>query len=122
MEANNGSTLHALQKLNEEVMDTYKFATLTFEHDIYQTNHVNTRLESRRILENRGYIRVFSDVNNKGRNPFEDWYVHPDLVDMTFVQEVIAKNEHNYKPNVPAVASFMESPVQQSINWQDIEY
>ena len=50
LEANNGSTLNTLKKLNSEVMDKHKFATITFEHDIYHTNYLNTRLESRKIL------------------------------------------------------------------------
>ena len=82
LEVSNRSTLTVLEKLNSEVMCTYKFATVTFEHDIYCGNHYNTRTLSREIFENRGYVRVFSDVSNGG-NAFEDWYVHPELVDMT---------------------------------------
>ena len=47
LEVNNGSTLKTLEKLNNEVFDTYKFATVTFEHDIYHTNFNNTREKSR---------------------------------------------------------------------------
>lgn len=122
LEANNGSTLDTLKKLNSEVMDKHKFATITFEHDIYHTNYLNTRLESRKIFEDRGYVRVFSDVNNGGTNPYEDWYIHPDLVDNRLVNTLIEKNEHKYKSNVKAHKYFDESPVNKSINWQDIEY
>jgi len=59
LEVKNGSTLNTLKKLNLEVMDKHKFATITFEHDIYHTNYLNTRLESRKIFEDRGYVRVF---------------------------------------------------------------
>ena len=122
LEVHDGSTLNTLKKLNVEVMDKYKFATITFEHDIYNSNHLNTRLESRNIFENRGYIRVFSDVNCRGIHPYEDWYIHPDLLDMKLVNEVINKNEKNYKTNVPGSNLFNESPVHKSINWEDIEY
>jgi len=47
LEVNNGSTLKTLEKLNNEVFDTYKFSTVTFEHDIYHTNFNNTREKSR---------------------------------------------------------------------------
>ena len=87
LEVSNNSTLMTLEKLNEQVMDTYKFATVTFEHDIYTGDHFNTRNKSREIFENRGYIRVFSDVSN-GHNPYEDWYVHPDLVDMEYINKI----------------------------------
>lgn len=122
IEANLGTTLNTLNKLNLEVMDKHKFATITFEHDIYNTNCLNTRIESRKIFETRGYIRIFSDINNKGENPFEDWYVHPDLVDMELVNELINKNKKNYKTKVKAGKYFKESLVNESINWQDIEY
>jgi len=122
LEVNNGSTLNTLRKLNDEVMDKYKFGTVTFEHDIYHTNYLNTRLVSRNIFENKGYIKVFSDINNAGGNPYEDWYIHPDLVDMKLVNEIIKKNEKNYKTNVSQHKYFSDSLVNKSINWQDIEY
>lgn len=122
LEVNNGSTLNTLKKLNSEVMDKHKFATITFEHDIYHTNYLNTRLASRKIFEDRGYVRIFSDVNYCGKNPYEDWYIHPDLVDSELVNNLIKKNEQTYKSNVKAWRYFDESPVNKSINWQDIEY
>ena len=122
LEANNGSTLYTLKKLNSEVMDKHKFATITFEHDIYHTNYLNTRLASRKIFEDRGYVRVFSDINNQGSCPYEDWYIHPDLVDSELVNNLIKKNEQKYKSNIKAHRYFEESPVNKSINWQDIEY
>lgn len=122
LEVNNGSTLKTLKKLNEEVMDTYKFATITFEHDIYHSNYLNTRLESREIFEKRGYVRVFSDINNGDAFPYEDWYVHPELVDMELVNNLIEKNEKNYKSNINPQKHFEESPVNKSIHWKDIEY
>jgi hypothetical protein len=122
LEVYNGSTLNTLNKLNSDVMDKYKFATVTFEHDIYRTNYLNTRLESRKIFENRGYVRIFSDINNSGVNPYEDWYIHPDLVDSELVNTLINKNEKNYISNVKVDHYFNESPVNKSINFQDIEY
>jgi len=113
LEANNGSTIETLQKLDNEIFDTYKFATVTFEHDIYHTNFGNTRLESRNIFKKRGYVCVFADINNGGEYPYEDWYVHPDLVDMNYVNSLIENNKTNY----------MNHPVTgKTINWQDIQY
>ena len=113
LEANNGSTLKTLQKLDNEIFDTYKFATVTFEHDIYSTNFANTRLESRNIFSKRGYICVFEDINNRGVNPYEDWYVHPDLVDMNYVNNLIENNKTYYVNH---------SITKKTINWQDIQY
>ena len=91
LEANNGSTLKTLQKLDNEIFDTYKFATVTFEHDIYSGNFYNTRTLSRDIFDSRGYIRVFPDVQATPFDriyPFEDWYLHPDLIDINYINNI----------------------------------
>ena len=113
LEVDNGSTINTLQKLDNEIFDTYKFATVTFEHDIYNSNFDNTRLKSRDIFLKRGYICVFEDINNKGVNPYEDWYVHPDLVDMNYVNNLIENNKKNYV-NHPITGK--------TINWENIQY
>lgn len=112
LDVDNGSTLRTLQKLDNEIFDTYKFATVTFEHDRYHSNDSNTRETSREIFEKRGYIRVFGDINNEG-NPYEDWYVHPDLVDMTYVNTLIENNKNKY------TSHFLTGT---TINWCDIQY
>jgi|UniRef100_A0A6C0CBV8 hypothetical protein len=113
LEVTNGSTMETLQKLDNEILDTYKFATVTFEHDIYHTNFANTRLESRKIFKKRGYICIFEDINNRGVNPYEDWYVHPDLVNMEYVNKLIENNKSKYVNHHITV---------KTINWQDIQY
>ena len=109
----NKSTIDTLIKLDNEIFDIYKFATITFEHDIYQGNHFNTRMISRDIFKKRGYVCVFEDISNRDMNnntinPFEDWYVHPDLVDMNYINNLIDINKNNYDNNV--------------IEWQNIQY
>jgi len=112
LEANNGSTIKTLQKLDNELFNTYKFAVVTFEHDIYHTNFDNTRLKSREIFARRGYRCVFEDINDN-HNPYEDWYVHPDLVDMNYVTSLIETNKKNY----------VEHPLTgKTINWNSIQY
>jgi len=109
---NNGSTIKTLEKLDNEIFDTYKFATITFEHDIYTSNFDNTRLKSRDIFKKRGYVCVFEDISNCG-NPYEDWYVHPDLVDMNYVNNLIEKNKNYYVYN---------HITDKSIDWESIQY
>jgi len=87
LDVDNQSTIHTLENINNQLMDQYKFATVTFEHDIYTGDFFNTRARSREIFANRGYFRVFSDVKYLGQT-FEDWYVHPDLVDMDYVNRI----------------------------------
>jgi hypothetical protein len=96
LEVNNESTLNTLKALDADVMNTHRFAVVTFEHDIYTGDHFNTRAESRAIFERRGYVRVFSDVSNDG-NPYEDWYVHPDLVDMEYIRKIRREESMDWK-------------------------
>jgi hypothetical protein len=112
LEVNNGVTLKTLQKLDNDIFDTYKFATITFEHDIYTGNYFDTREKSRDIFKKRGYICVFEDVNGGGL-PYEDWYVHPDLVDMNYVN-ILIENNKKYYVNHPITGT--------TINWMDIQY
>jgi len=113
LEEANGSTITTLQNLDKHVFDTYTFATVTFEHDIYHSNRHNTRQVSREIFLRRGYVLVFQDINDGIQYPFEDWYVHPTLVDMGYIQELIRNNESGYvSRNVTG----------KTINWRDIQY
>jgi hypothetical protein len=95
LDVDNKSTLDTLLLLNNTVFDTYKFATITFEHDIYTGNYFDTQAISRQILKDRGYVLAFPNVSVfwlGSYKPFEDWYVHPDLVDMEYVNR-IRRNE-----------------------------
>lgn len=114
LEEENGSTLRTLQNLDRHIFDTYTFATVTFEHDIYCSNKHNTRQISREIFAKRGYTPVFQDINNGGiQYPYEDWYVHPTLVNTVYIQELMDKNLPKYI-NHPVIG--------RTINWRDIEY
>lgn len=91
LDVDNRSTLDTLILLNNTIFDTYKFACVTFEHDIYTGNYFNTQEISRKIFNERGYILVFENVSlfwEGGYKPFEDWYVHPDLVDMDYINNI----------------------------------
>lgn len=115
LEVNNRSTLTTLEIFDKEIFDNYKFATITFEHDIYLGNFFDTREKSREILKNRGYVCVFKDINFK-KNPemvWEDWYVHSDLVDMEYINRLILHNTNNYKDN---------NITGKAISFEDINY
>lgn len=96
LEVTNRSTLDTLILLDKTIFDTYKFATITFEHDIYRGNYFDTREESRKIFQKRGYILVFPDVSHMN-NKFEDWYVHPDLVDNELINSIKTNTSMDYK-------------------------
>jgi hypothetical protein len=91
LDVDNRSTLDTFLLLNDAIFDKYKFATITFEHDIYRGNYFDTQMISRQMLTDRGYILVFPNVLvfwEGAYNPYEDWYVHPDLVDMELINKV----------------------------------
>lgn len=91
----NRSTLDTLELFDSTIFDNYKFATVTFEHDIYDGDRFNTRQASRDIFLKRGYILVFQDVRN-GPSPFEDWYIHPELVDMDYINRIKSSESLEY--------------------------
>jgi len=97
LDVDSRSTLSTLENLNANIMSDYKFATVTFEHDIYTGNYYNTREISRKIFQDRGYTRIFSDVSiifsNRKCN-FEDWYVHPDLVNTEYFSKILTDTEN----------------------------
>ena len=114
LEVTNRSTLTTLEKLDKEIFDKYKFATVTFEHDIYVGNCFDTRERSREIFQNRGYVCVLKDIHYEDPSiVYEDWYVHPELVDMNYVKQIKERNQKNYIPN-----RFTEK----SIDYRQIEY
>jgi hypothetical protein len=93
LDVDNASTLDTLLKIDEQLLDEYKFATITLEHDFYSSDLDNdiwavTRKRSRELFQRRGYVLMFPDVRlpsdttyrGKQCGAFEDWYVHPDLV------------------------------------------
>ena len=64
LEVRDNTALSTFLKIDEEILEYYKFAVITMEHDIYTgfANAVNTRVLTRKTLENRGYYCVFEDI------------------------------------------------------------
>lgn len=61
--------------------EEYKFAVITYEHDYYVDVTKSYRDKSRKYLKLMGYELVVNDVSPDGISNFEDWWVHPDLID-----------------------------------------
>ena len=61
--------------------EDYKFAVITYEHDYYVDISKSYRDKSRRYLQAMGYELLVSDLSPDGVSNFEDWWVHPDLID-----------------------------------------
>ena len=79
-------TLRALKQIP---LDYLRFAVITFEHNCYVFGP-DVKIASREYLISHGYVLVVSNVSVSGRQDFEDWYVHPALVDMEVVNQHLA--------------------------------
>jgi len=57
--------------------------------------YIDTKNKSIEIFKK--YVMVFENINDKQdlSVAFEDWYVHPDLVDMNYINELKNKNKYN---------------------------
>ena len=66
--------------------DEYKFAVITYEHDYYVDVTKSYREKSRRYLTLLGYELIVNDISPDGISNFEDWWVHPDLVDPEIIK------------------------------------
>lgn len=87
----------SLDTLKGLPLDTVKFRVITIEHDSYRLGK-KLRDEMRSILNRHGYVRICSDVcvevgGKTGRWPFEDWWVHPELVNMSVSARFKADNK-----------------------------
>ncbi len=63
----------------------YKFRVITYEHDHYVDVSGSYRDKSREYLTKMGYELVVSNIAEDDESPFEDWWVHPDLVDRNII-------------------------------------
>lgn len=68
----------SLVSLRRFPFDKVSFHICTIEHDSYRFGEA-VATEMRSILTSHGYSLVCKDVSNGG-NPYEDWYVHTDLL------------------------------------------
>lgn len=91
--------------------DKYKFAVITYEHDHYQDRTKSYRKKSREFLSSRGYELVVSDVSCEGNSSFEDWYVHPDLIDRKIIDKMKDVIEGDYTTDIRTIDDYMFPPV-----------
>lgn len=73
--------------------DKYKFRVITFEHDYYLNHSLDYRNLSRKFLEAHGYKRVVGDIAPDSNSTFEDWWVHPELVDSEIFTAMVDYSE-----------------------------
>jgi hypothetical protein len=69
------NTFKVFQKID---FNKHTFSFITYEHDTYDKDN-EERKASRKLLEEYGYTRFFSDVCHSGIR-FEDWYVNEKTI------------------------------------------
>jgi hypothetical protein len=79
-----------LNALNALPLDDYRFSVITYETDIYKDGP-DAGEEAMEILLSKGYELVVRNVANQN-NPYEDWYVDPNVVDIEIVEKFIQKS------------------------------
>jgi len=68
--------------------DEFKFAVVTFEHDFYTDVTRSYKEKSRKYLLSQGYELVAGDIAPNSWSSFEDWWVHPELVDREIIDKM----------------------------------
>jgi len=67
-----------------------KFGVITYEHDYYNDESKSYRKKSRDYLVSKGYKLIIGNISpDRNNNPFEDWWIHPDLVDKSIYDNFI---------------------------------
>lgn len=82
--------LNSLQVLCRIPFEQCRFAVITFEHDDYCSDGIKER--SRAYLESLGYKMVVGDIAPDKYMNFEDWWVHPELVDRELISKLWNNN------------------------------
>jgi len=61
---------------------------VTFEHDYYADLEKTIRDDSRAFMRKNGYVLVAGNVSMNNFCPYEDWWVHPSLVDKDILNKM----------------------------------
>lgn len=76
------TTFRVLQSIPFE---NHRFAVITFEHDNFCDDNKEIKERSRKYLQSLGYVMVVNNISEDRYSDYEDWWVHPDLVDKRII-------------------------------------
>lgn len=82
-------------------LNKYRFSVITYETDFYdpavtKEESLKNREESREILKSHGYELVVGNVCNVSSNdPFEDWWVDPNVISKDVIEKFKESSEYN---------------------------
>lgn len=76
----------SLEVLLKIPFNKHRFAVITFEHDHYLDKTETIKWRSREYLASLGYRLVIGDIAPNRFNSFEDWWIHPSLVNVDIIK------------------------------------
>lgn len=68
--------------------DEYRFAVIAYEHDYYCDSTKTYRDKSRKYLKEKGYELLVTNISVDKNSSYEDWWVHPELVDRQIINSM----------------------------------
>lgn len=86
----------SLQVLMTIPFERLRFAVITFEHDHYADPKSEVRQKARKYLEEYGYKLIGRNISPDDKRPYEDWFVHPDLINKDII-EIFDKTSEDTK-------------------------
>ena len=102
--------------------NNYKFGVITYEHDYYNDNTGNYREKSRDFLKEKGYKLIAGNISSyEDKCPFEDWWVHPELVDEN-IYKLFERNDDipiNGEKYMLTKSKYVQEPISEISNKQD---
>lgn len=78
-------------------LEKIKFGVITYEHDHFADDEKKYRDLSRNYLESYGYVLVASDIAPDEHRSYEDWWVHPDLIDADVIDKLMCVDSKTKK-------------------------
>lgn len=74
-----------------------KFGVITYEHDHRCDVSRSCREDSRKYLTAKGYKLIANDIAPDDVHTFEDWWIHPDLIDASIISKMECVNNQTKK-------------------------
>jgi len=77
--------------------ETCMFAVITFEHDNYCDEDKSIKEKARKYLQSYGYKIIVNNISEDKYSDFEDWFVHPDLVNNIIIEKMLCISDDTKK-------------------------
>ena len=83
-----------------------EFKVMTLEHESFKHGASITK-PTRDILHSKGYRMLFEDVSFEDGNPWEDWWINPELIPIENIMNIYKKGA-TFNECINTLISFTE--------------